>query len=272
VVGLDLFRGSPHLLVFGDAGCGKSSLLRLIAREIADRYPATAVSLVVVDLRRGLADLTALPNLVSYACTTTAVAEAVDWLRRRLDDRMAAGRNLAPEPVMAAWPAGGPVSSIQPGSNGTRPPTQPPIAGPCSAGSASAGPRSADPPALRPRHLLLVDDYDLLPAANGSLLLPLLDLLGLGRELGFHLVLARRVAGAARAGFEPVVQRLRELGGPGLVMCGDPGEGPVLGGRRAAVLPPGRGFYVCPPRGTALVQVAFCPPLAGGRPPRLGGG
>ena len=33
-----------------------------------------------------------------------------------------------------------------------------------------------------------------------------------------------------------MVQRLRELGGPGLVMCGDPGEGPVVGGQRAALL------------------------------------
>src|SRR5215213_6616603 len=139
-------------------------------------------------------------------------------------------------------------------------------------GGPSAGPGSAGPPAVRRRYLLLVDDYDLLPMANGSPLLPLLDLLGLGRELGLHLVLARRVAGAARAGFEPVVQRLRELGGPGLVMCGDPGEGPVLGGQRAAALPLGRGFYVCPPRGTTLVQAAYRPPLAAGRPPRPGGG
>jgi S-DNA-T family DNA segregation ATPase FtsK/SpoIIIE len=275
VVGLDLFGGPPHLLVFGDAGCGKSSLLRLIAKGVAHRYPATAVGLVVVDLRRGLLDLTALPNLVAYACTTTAVAQVVDRLRRELEDRTAASLDVVPEPAIAGWlpepamagwspepaiggwPASGPERPIQPGSNGTRPHTELP---------------SADPPAPWRRYLLLVDDYDLLPAANGSLLLPLLDLLGLGRELGLHLVLARRVAGAARAGFEPVVQRLRELGGPGLVMCGDPGEGPVLGGQRAAVLPPGRGYHVCPPRGTTLVQVAYCPPLAAGRPPRPGGG
>jgi S-DNA-T family DNA segregation ATPase FtsK/SpoIIIE len=109
---------------------------------------------------------------------------------------------------------------------------------------------------------VLVDDYDLLPAAAGSPLLPLLDLLGLGRELGFHLVLARRVAGAARAGFEPVFQRLRELGGPGLVMSGDPAEGPLLGGQKAVALGPGRGFLVRPGRPVALVQVAFSPPRA----------
>ncbi|HEY6706013.1 MAG TPA: type VII secretion protein EccCa, partial [Actinomycetota bacterium] len=254
VVGLDLFGGPPHLLVFGDAGCGKSSLLRLIAKGVADRYPATAVGLVVVDLRRGLLDLTALPNLVAYACTTTAVAQLVDRLRRELEDRTAASLDPVrepamatwppepamagwpPEPAMAGWPADGPGRPTQPGSNGTRPPTESPSgvvsagatcaerrsAGPPFTERRAADPASAAPPALRPRYLLLVDDYDLLPAANGSLLLPLLDLLGLGRELGLHLVLARRVAGAARAGFEPVVQRLRELGGPGLVMCGDP--------------------------------------------------
>jgi S-DNA-T family DNA segregation ATPase FtsK/SpoIIIE len=116
--------------------------------------------------------------------------------------------------------------------------------------------------------VVLVDDYDLLPAAAGSPLLPLLDLLGLGRELGFHLVLTRRVAGAARAAFEPVFQRLRELGGSGLVMGGDPGEGPLLGNQRAAPLPPGRGFLVRPRRAPALVQVAYSPPppVEAGRP------
>ena len=175
----------------------------------------------------------------------------------------------------------GPGRPIQVGSNGgtaTGPNSvangsdRPHDPSPDAVGTHALEPHALEPHALGPRYLLLVDDYDLLPASSGSLLLPLLDLLGLGRELGFHLVLARRVAGAARAGFEPVVQRLRELGGAGLVMCGDPGEGPVVGGQRAAVLPPGRGFYVCPPRGTTLVQVAYRPPLAAGRPPRPGGG
>jgi S-DNA-T family DNA segregation ATPase FtsK/SpoIIIE len=97
-------------------------------------------------------------------------------------------------------------------------------------------------------------------------LLPLLDLLGLGRELGVHVVLARRVAGVARAAFEPVFQRLRELGGPGLIMSGDPGEGPLLAGRHAVALPPGRGLFVDPPRPPTLVQVAYSPSPAPGRP------
>jgi DNA segregation ATPase FtsK/SpoIIIE, S-DNA-T family len=271
VVPLDLFGGSPHLLVLGDAGCGKSSLLRLIANGLAARHPPDEVALLVVDLRRGLLDLAGLPNLVGCACSTTAVAQAVDHLRRQLEQRGAAGLDLLPGPPVAAWPdRTGPSTPAGPGG-GLAPAG---LAVPDDPGSlVTARPVGPDPPPgpgkgwIGPRYVLLVDDYDLLPAANGSPLLPLLDLLGLGRELGFHLVLARRVAGAARAAFEPVFQRLRELGGAGLVMSGDPGEGPLVGGQRAAALPPGRGFFVRPPRPTALVQVAYRPPAAPGDAP-----
>jgi S-DNA-T family DNA segregation ATPase FtsK/SpoIIIE len=215
VARLDLFGGSAHLLVLGDAGCGKSSLLRLLARQLA-AHPPEKVALLVVDLRRGLLDLAALPNLAGYACTPPAIAQAVDQLQRQLTSR-----------------------------------TPPDLPGPSGRGT---------------RHVVLVDDYDLLPAAGGSPLLPLVDLLGLGRELGFHLVLARRVAGAARAGFDPVFQRLRELGGSGLLMGGDPAEGPLLGGQRAVPLPPGRGFLVCPGLPVRLVQVAYSPPPATDHP------
>jgi S-DNA-T family DNA segregation ATPase FtsK/SpoIIIE len=231
VVRLDLFGGSPHLLVLGDAGCGKSSLLRLLARQLAAHHPPGEVALLVIDLRRGLLDLTALPHLAGHAGTPQAIAQAVDHLYREL-------------------------------TTGTPPDLPDPAGGP-------GGPR--------PRFVLLVDDYDLLPAAGGSPLLPLVDLLGLGRELGLHLVLARRVAGAARAGFEPVFQRLRELGGPGLLMSGDPAEGPLLGGRQAVPLPPGRGFLVRPGRPVRLVQVAYSPPPPtdhprSGEADRAGGG
>jgi ESX secretion system protein EccC len=253
-VWLDLFDGPPHLLVLGDAECGKSSLLRLIGRGLAARYAPEEVAVVVVDPRRGLADLATLPNLAGYACAPAAVVEVVDRLHRELADRGPAGVDLPPVPLRAAVVlngsptsgSGGPPGPARPAALAAAPPVGPPGPGtPIRAG---------------PRFVLLVDDYDLLPAAGGSPLLPLLDLLGLGRELGFHLVLARRVAGAARAAFEPVFQRLRELGGAGLVMRGDPDEGPLLAGQRAARLPPGRGFFVHPRRPPTLVQVAYSPP------------
>jgi DNA segregation ATPase FtsK/SpoIIIE, S-DNA-T family len=112
-----------------------------------------------------------------------------------------------------------------------------------------------------PRLFLLVDDYDLVPSAAENPLLPLVDLLAHGRDVGFHLVLARRVGGVSRSAFESFYQRITELRAPGLIMSGDPDEGPLIGGRRAMPLPPGRGWLVRRDRRTSLIQT----PLAEGR-------
>ncbi len=112
-----------------------------------------------------------------------------------------------------------------------------------------------------PRVYVLIDDYDLVESTSGNPLLPLVDLLPHGRDVGLHLVLARRVGGVGRkASFEPLFQRLNELGTPGLVMSGDPQEGYVLGNQRASSLPPGRGYLVSRSRRTSLVQTAFVEP------------
>jgi S-DNA-T family DNA segregation ATPase FtsK/SpoIIIE len=108
-----------------------------------------------------------------------------------------------------------------------------------------------------PRYYLLVDDYDLVPGSTENPMLPLVDLLSHGRDVGFHLVLARRVGGVSRSAYEPFFQRISELRSPGLLMSGDPDEGPVLGGRRATHLPPGRGYLVRRDRRTGLVQTVL---------------
>ena len=57
----------------------------------------------------------------------------------------------------------------------------------------------------------------------------LVDLLPQARDVGLHLIITRRAGGAGRALYEPVLQRLRELGTPGLVMSGDRDEGALVG-------------------------------------------
>lgn len=109
-------------------------------------------------------------------------------------------------------------------------------------------------------YVLIVDDYDLVLSPSGNPLSPLVELLPQGRDIGLHLVLARRVGGTARTSFEPVFQRVKELGTPGLILSGDPQEGPLLGTQRAALLPPGRGYLVRPHRRTCLVQTLYSPP------------
>jgi S-DNA-T family DNA segregation ATPase FtsK/SpoIIIE len=107
---------------------------------------------------------------------------------------------------------------------------------------------------------LVVDDYDLVATASGSPLAPLVDLLPQARDLGLHLVLARRSGGAARALFEPVLQSLRDLAGPALLLSGSPEEGPLVGTTRPRRLAPGRGQLVTRERGVDIVQTAWLPP------------
>jgi S-DNA-T family DNA segregation ATPase FtsK/SpoIIIE len=110
-----------------------------------------------------------------------------------------------------------------------------------------------------PDLFVLVDDYELLQSPVGNPLAALFELLPLARDVGLHLVVCRRVGGASRTAYEPVMQRLRELGTPGIVMSGSREEGQVFGGVRPVPQPPGRGLLVSPRHGQRLVQLAWQP-------------
>lgn len=109
-----------------------------------------------------------------------------------------------------------------------------------------------------PEYYLVVDDYDLVASASNPLS-GVLEFVAQGRDLGFHLILARRVAGAQRSLFEPVLQQVKELGNPGLILSGDRSEGPILGSTRATAFPPGRGLLVRRKQQPVRVQVAWDP-------------
>jgi len=112
-----------------------------------------------------------------------------------------------------------------------------------------------------PEIYLVVDDYDLVATAADNSLAPIIELLPYAGDLGFHLVLARRSGGAARALFDPVLARLRDVGCMGLMMSASPDEGPLLGTSRPAALPPGRGSLITR-NGERLIQLAWvtqCP-------------
>jgi ESX secretion system protein EccC len=107
---------------------------------------------------------------------------------------------------------------------------------------------------------VIVDDYDLVAGASANPLLPLLDLLPHARDLGLHLIVARRSGGATRAMFDPILARLRELGCMGLMMSASPDEGVLLGTVRPGPLPVGRGTLIRRGRPDQLVQVSWTEP------------
>ncbi|WP_158888372.1 type VII secretion protein EccCa [Amycolatopsis anabasis] len=111
-----------------------------------------------------------------------------------------------------------------------------------------------------PELFVLVDDYELVAAVGRNPLLPLLEFLPQARDIGLHLIVARGSGGAGRALFEPVLQRLRELGSPGVILSGAKDEGPLLGDVKPGPQPPGRGTLVSRRHGTGLVQIAWTKP------------
>jgi S-DNA-T family DNA segregation ATPase FtsK/SpoIIIE len=116
-----------------------------------------------------------------------------------------------------------------------------------------------------PELFVLVDDYDLVVSGPVNPLLPLLEYLPQARDVGLHLIVTRRAGGGSRALYEPVIQRLRDLSSPGLVMNGPPDEGALVGPIRPAALPPGRGRLLTRREGVRLIQLAHLPPYPAGR-------
>lgn len=116
-----------------------------------------------------------------------------------------------------------------------------------------AGDGPTDAAADAVHDVLLVDDFDLIAGPEGNPLAPLAGAVAHGADAGLHVVLARRLTGVTRGMFEPLFQRLYDLRPPGLMLSGDPAEGPVLGGRRPEPLPTGRALFVR--RGAAPISI-----------------
>ncbi|MFC4064075.1 type VII secretion protein EccCa [Actinoplanes subglobosus] len=112
-----------------------------------------------------------------------------------------------------------------------------------------------------PELYVLVDDFDLIASATPNPLTPLLEFLPQARDIGLHLVITRRIGGAGRALFDPVIGRIRELASPGIMMSGQREEGPLFGNLKPQPLPPGRAWMVTRKHGARLVQLAWSPPI-----------
>jgi S-DNA-T family DNA segregation ATPase FtsK/SpoIIIE len=110
-----------------------------------------------------------------------------------------------------------------------------------------------------PRIVVLVDDYDVLTTAGQAPLAPFLPYIPSAVDIGLHFVLTRRVAGASRGMYEPLVQGLRESGASAILMAGDRSEGQLFPGVYASQQPPGRGVLIRRGQPNRLIQTVFTP-------------
>jgi S-DNA-T family DNA segregation ATPase FtsK/SpoIIIE len=107
---------------------------------------------------------------------------------------------------------------------------------------------------------VLVDDYDLVATQQSNPVSALQPLMAQARDTGLHLTVARRSGGASRAMYESVLQSMRDLAMPGLMLSGNPDEGPLIGNVKPQQSQPGRGRYISRERGVETVQMAWLEP------------
>jgi S-DNA-T family DNA segregation ATPase FtsK/SpoIIIE len=213
-VAVDLLGDERHLLILGDAGSGKTTVLRTWLTGLIAQYPASDVRVVLLDYRHGLMDLVPPAHLGAYAGDAGTAQAYIQQVVGKLGERVAPPTITTQQLRARDWWTG-------------------------------------------PEIYLVVDDYDMVVTGMQSVLAPLVPFLPQAREVGLHLVLARRVSGMSRSAVsDQVISRIRDLGCTGLVMSGDFREGVVFGDIRAAVRPPGRGVLVRRGKPEQLVQIA----------------
>jgi S-DNA-T family DNA segregation ATPase FtsK/SpoIIIE len=111
-----------------------------------------------------------------------------------------------------------------------------------------------------PELFLVIDDYDLVATQAGNPLQPISEFLAQAKDVGLHLIAVRRTGGAARAMYDPVIGKLKEIASPGIVGSGSKDEGALLGTVKPGPLPPGRGTLVSRKVGQQLMHVAWIQP------------
>ncbi|MFJ4923968.1 type VII secretion protein EccCa [Streptomyces sp. NPDC088736] len=81
------FEQDPFFLVYGESESGKSNLLRLLIKQLTERYPGDDCKFFVVDNRRSLLDVTPATHLAEYIPMSNAMdhhmAALVDLMQRR---------------------------------------------------------------------------------------------------------------------------------------------------------------------------------------------
>ncbi|MEW2297148.1 type VII secretion protein EccCa [Streptomyces sp. NPDC006743] len=92
------FEQDPFFLVFGESESGKSNLLRLLIKQLTERYSGDECKFFVVDNRRTLLDVTPASHLAEYIPMSNSMehhmAALADLMRRRTPTAEVTARQL----------------------------------------------------------------------------------------------------------------------------------------------------------------------------------
>ncbi|UUU30507.1 type VII secretion protein EccCa [Streptomyces sp. CA-210063] len=81
------FETDPFFLVFGESESGKTNLLRLLAKQITERYTPAEARIVVGDYRRTMLETVPEEHLLEYAPMASAMDVHMDAIRQFMEMR-----------------------------------------------------------------------------------------------------------------------------------------------------------------------------------------
>jgi S-DNA-T family DNA segregation ATPase FtsK/SpoIIIE len=203
-IALELSAETPHVLVAGGPGSGRTSVLHLclfaLANHQSSGFPShESARIVLVDFRRSSRLLRSLPGVWMYADTVERLLEVIEVLKSELEARTAIlSEELQSEEEEESL--GGMMAPI----------------------------------------VLVIDDYDMLNILAKNPLTDLKEFLLRARDLRFHVIVAGSPNDLARP--DALLQQVRSCR-IGMILGGDPNDQPLLG-VRISDFPPGRGHLV----------------------------
>ncbi|MGH8791824.1 MAG: type VII secretion protein EccCb, partial [Stackebrandtia sp.] len=106
----------------------------------------------------------------------------------------------------------------------------------------------------------IIDDFDLVGSGMTSPLTPIVEMIPQGRDIGLHVIAARRIGGSGRDLSGKVLGTIKDLGSPAFQGSGSKNEGRLLGDIKPSKMPPGRGWLITRKHGARKVQTAYLPP------------
>ncbi|MFK4103144.1 type VII secretion protein EccCa [Streptomyces sp. NPDC019531] len=89
------FAENPHMIVVGDTECGKTNLLKVIAKGITDRYTPAEARIITVDYRRQLMEAVPQAHQLGNAVSLDVLKELVDGAARAVKARVP-GPDISP--------------------------------------------------------------------------------------------------------------------------------------------------------------------------------
>jgi type VII secretion protein EccCb len=211
---------APHLLIFGAAKSGKTTIAHAVARAICARNSPDQVRFMLADYRSGLLDAVPDSHLLAAGAinrNAQTLDESIKALAANLQKRLPPSDLTTAQLRSRSWWKGFDL-------------------------------------------VLLVDDWHMIVGAAGGMppMAPLAPLLPAASDIGLHIIVTCQMSQAYKATMDKFVGAAYGAGSPTLFLSGDKQDFPSRD-LQVKRRPPGQGFLVTPD-GKEVIQAAYIDP------------